>query len=155
MLKPLDWLRQAWKSLVTKLSKPIAVFLDDEPSQVREVFLKWFDITEPVNTTTEHFCITNIARDGTKLDKYTVRTSAIHPHFYSRDCLNDAMVYGDSDFIGDDVYVFENINWLNISPDGEILPAQVIDWGETAIEHVKRYEDFRRRAGNDYIGELK
>ena len=120
---------------MTKLSKPIVVFLDDEPSQVREVFLKWFDIVEPVNTTTEHFCITNISRDGKKLDKYAVRTSDIHPHFYSRDCLNDAMVYGDSDFIGDDV--FESINWLNISPDGEILPAQVIGWGMAATEYMK------------------
>ena len=146
-------MRQAWKSLVTKLSKPVVVFLDHEPSQVREVFLKWFDIVEPVNTTTEHFCITNISRDGKKLDKYAVRTSDIHPHFYSRDCLNDAMVYGDSDFIGDDV--FESINWLNISPDGEILPAQVIGWGMAATEYMKMYEDFCRRASNDYIGELE
>lgn len=153
MLKPLDWLRQAWKSLVTKLSKPVVVFLDDEPSQVREVFLKWFDITEPVNTTTEHFCITNISRDGKKLDKYAVRTSDIHPHFYSRDCLNDAMVYGDSEFIGD--YTVDTVDWLRITPDGEILPAQVIDWGMTATEHLKMYEGFCRRADNDYIGELK
>ena len=62
---------------MTKLSKPIVVFLDNESSQVREEFLKLFDITEPVNTTTEHFCITNLSRDGNKLDKYVVRTSAI------------------------------------------------------------------------------
>lgn len=153
MLKPLDWLRQAWKSLVTKLSKPVVVFLDDEPSQVREVFVKWFDIVEPINITTEHFCITNLSREGKKLDKYVVRTSDVHPHFYRRDCFNDAMVYGDSDFIGDDT--FENINWLNITRDGEILPAQVIDWGMTATEHMKICEDFCRRAGNFYIGELK
>lgn len=152
MLKPLDWLRQAWKSLVTKLSKPIVVFLDDEPSQVREVFLKLFDITEPVNTTTEHFCITNISRDGKKLDRYVVRTSDIHPHFYRRDCFNDAMAYGDSDFIGD--YTVD-MNWLRISPDGELLPTQVIDWGMTATEHMKICEDFCRRADNGYIGELK
>ena len=139
---------------MTKLSKPIVVFLDDEPSQVREVFLKWFGITEPVNTTTEHFCITNISREGKKLDKYAVRTSDIHPHFYSRDCLNDAMVYGESDFIGD-VYTVDTMDWLRISPNGAILPAQVIDWGMTATEHLKMYEDFCRRAGNYYIGELE
>ena len=27
ILKPHDWLRQAWKSLVTKLSKPVVVVL--------------------------------------------------------------------------------------------------------------------------------
>lgn len=145
-------MRQAWKSLVTKLSKPVVVFLDVEPSQVREVFLKWFGITEPVNTTTEHFCITNISRDGKKLDKYAVRTSDIHPHFYSRDCLNDAMVYGDSDFIGD--YIID-MDLLRISPAGEILPAQVIDWGMTATEHMKICEEYRKQASNVYIGELE
>ena len=139
---------------MTKLSKPVVVFLDDEPSQVREVFLKWFDITEPVNTTTEHFCITNLSRDGKKLDKYTVRTSYIHPHFYRRDCFNDAMVYGDSDFIGD-VYTVDTMDWLRISPNGELLPAQVIDWGMTATEHMQIREAFRKQASNVYIGELE
>ena len=137
-------MRQAWKILVTKLSKPVVVFLDNESSQVREVFLKLFDITEPVNTTTKYFCITNIARDGKKLDKYVVRTSNIYPHFFRRDCFNNAMVYGDSDFIGD-YYSIENFERLGVSP---ILPAQVIDWDMTATEHMKN-------ASNSYIGELE
>lgn len=153
MLKPLDWLRQAWKSLVTKLSKPVVVFLDNEPSQVREEFLKWFDIVEPVNTTTEHFCITNISRSGKKLDKYVVRNSRVHPHFYRRDCFNYAMVYGVSDFIGDDVS--KTINWLNLTRDGDILPVQAIDWGMTATEYMKIREEYLKKASNVYIGELE
>lgn len=146
-------MRQAWKSLVTKLSKPVVVFLDNESSQVREVFLKWFDITEPVNTTTKYFCITNIARDGKKLDKYVVRTSNIYPHFFSRDCFNDAVVYGDSDFIGN--HPFENINWLNMTSDVCIPPVRIIDWGITATEHMKIREEYLKKASNVYIGELE
>lgn len=146
-------MRQAWKSLVTKLSKPVVVFLDNETSQVREVFLKWFDITEPVNTTTKYFCITNIARDGKKLDKYVVRTSNIYPHFFSRDCFNDAVVYGDSDFIGN--HTFENINWLNMTSDVCIPPVQITDWNMTATEHMKIREEYLKKANNVYIGELE
>lgn len=147
-------MRQAWKSLVTKLSKPVVVFLDHEPSQVREVFLKWFDITEPVNTTTEHFCITNISRDGKRLDQYVVRTSNIYPHFYSRDCFNDAVVYGDSDFIGY-YYSVENFERLGIPLNEEIPPVQIIDWGMTATEHMKIREEYLKKASNVYIGELE
>ena len=146
-------MRQAWKSLVTKLSKPVVVFLDNEPSQVREVFLKWFDITEPVNTTTEHFCITNLSRDGNRLDKYVVRTSNIYPHFFRRDCFKYAVVYGDSDFIGN--HTFENINWLNMTSDVCISPVQVMDWGMTATEHMKIREEYMKKASNVYIGELE
>lgn len=146
-------MRQAWKILVTKLSRPVVVFLDNEPSQVREVFLKWFDITEPVNTTTEHFCITNISREGNKLDKYVVRTSNIYPHFFSRDCFNNAIVYGDSDFIGN--HTFENINWLNMTSDVCIPPVSIIDWGMTATEHMKIREECLKKASNVYIGELE
>lgn len=147
-------MKQAWKSLVTKLSKPVVVFLDNESSQVREVFLKWFDITEPVNTTTKYFCITNIARDGKKLDKYVVRTSNIYPHFFRRDCFNDAIVYGDSDFIGY-YYTVENFERLGIPLNEEIPPVQVIDWGMTATEHMKIREEYMKKASNVYIGELE
>ena len=137
--------------MATRLFKPVVVFLDNEPSQVRESFLKLFDITEPVNTTTEHFCITNLSRDGKRVGKYVVRTSAIHPHFFRRDCFNDAIVYGDSDFIGDG-YTVENFERLGISP---IPPVQVIDWGMTATEHMKIREEYLKKASNVYIGELE
>ena len=141
-------MRQAWKSLVTKLSKPVVVFLDNESSQVREEFLKLFNITEPVNTTTKYFCITNISREGKKLDKYVVRTSNIYPHFFRGDCFNDAMVYGDSDFIGY-YYTVENFERLGIPP------VQIIDWGITATEHMKIREEYLKKANNVYIGELE
>ena len=147
-------MRQAWKSLVTKLSKPVVVFLDNESSQVREEFLKLFDITEPVNTTTEHFCITNLSRDGNKLDKYVVRTSAIYPHFFRRDCFNNAIVYGDSDFIGY-YYTVENFERLGILLNEEMLPVQIIDCGMTATEHMKIREEYLKKASNVYIGELE
>ena len=146
-------MRQVWKSLVTKLSKPVVVFLDNESSQVREEFLKLFDITEPVNTTTEHFCITNLSRGGNRLDKYVVRTSDIYPHFYSRDCIDGAIVYGDSDCIGDDI--FASINQLITAREREISPVQVIDWGMTATEHMKIREEYMKKASNVYIGELE
>lgn len=139
---------------MTKLSKPVVVFLDNESSQVREVFLKMFDITEPVNTTTKYFCITNLSRDGNKLDKYVVRTSNIHPHFFSRDCFNNAIVYGDSDFIGD-YYSIENFELLGIPLNEEISPVQIIDWGMTATEHMKIREEYLKKASNVYIGELE
>ena len=129
--------------MATKLSKSIVVFLDNEPTQVREEFIKLFDITEPVNTTTQYFCITNLSRGGNRLDKYVVRTSDIHPHFYSRDCIDGAMVYGDSYFIG------ENFERIGISP------VQVIDWGMTATEHMKIREEYLKKASNVYIGELE
>lgn len=100
-----------------------------------------------------HLVITNLSRLGDRLDFFLVRCSNCNPHFINKDCYKNAIVYGESDWIGD--RTFENIYGLNISPNGEILPAQVIDWGMTATEHMQIYEDFCRRADNDYIGELK
>ena len=147
-------MRQAWKSLVTKLSKPVVVFLDNESSQVREEFLKLFDITEPVNTTTKYFCITNLSREGKRLDKYVVRTSNIYPHFFRRDCFNNAIVYGDSDFIGY-YYTVENFERLGMLLNEEMLPVQIIDLGMTATEHMKIREEYLKKASNVYIGELE
>ena len=105
MLKPLDWLRQAWKSLVTKLSKPVVVFLDTAPVKQRMQFMEMIrpetngmDILSVIMQ--PHLVITNLSRHGDRLDYFLVRCSNCNPHFYSRDCYKNAIVYGQSDWIG-------------------------------------------------------
>ena len=133
MLKPLDWLRQAWKSLVTRLSKPVVVFLDDEEVAVREAFLKHFDIPlYGVNVRNRYMCISNLSRYGNRLSQWSVRTSEVNPHFINRDCYKNALVYGESDWIGDSLiartseYTF-TVPPLQYDEHGNILPATV-DW---------------------------
>lgn len=44
--------------------------------------------------------VTNLSRHGERLDYFLVRCSSCNPHFYNRDCFKDAIVYGESDYIG-------------------------------------------------------
>jgi hypothetical protein len=129
ILKPLDWLRQAWKSLKQKIFKPVVVFLDDEDVAVREAFLKRFGI-EPssVRCCTPHMCISNLSREGNRLSQWSVRTSEIHPHFINRDCYKSALVFGESDWIGP----LEATPWID---ESFFRPVQVINFdGQTPID---------------------
>ena len=47
-----------------------------------------------------HLVVTNLSRYGERLDYYLVRCSRCNPHFINRDCFKDAIVYGESDYIG-------------------------------------------------------
>lgn len=51
-------------------------------------------ITQP------HLVITNLSRQGKRMDNFMVRCSQTNPHFYSRDCYKNALVFGRSDWIG-------------------------------------------------------
>lgn len=133
MLRPLDWLRQAWKSLVTRLSKPVVVFLDDEDVAVREEFLKRFGIPlYNVNVHNPHMCISDLSRYGNRLSQWSVRTSNTNPHFLNRDCYKNAIVYGESDWIGNSLIAHLSEYTFTVPPLrydrlGNILPATV-DW---------------------------
>ena len=130
MLKPLDWLRQAWKSLVTRLSKPVVVFLDDEDVAVREAFLKQFGIPlYSVNVHNRYMCISNLSRYGSRLSQWSVRTSEVNPHFINRDCYKNALVYGKSDWIGDSLIARCTFTVPPLQYDrlGNVLPSTV-DW---------------------------
>lgn len=127
MLKPLDWLRQAWKSLVTRLSKPVVVFLDDEDVAVRETFLKRFGIPlYSVRVHNRYMCISNLSRYGSRLSQWSVRTSEVNPHFINRDCYKNALVYGKSDWIGDSNEYTFTVPPLQFDEQGNILPATVV-----------------------------
>lgn len=128
MLRPLDWLRQAWKSLVTRLSKPVVVFLDDEEVAVREAFLKQFGIPlYNVNVHNRYMCISNLSRYGSRLSQWSVRTSNTNPHFLNRDCYKNALVYGESDWIGDSDVDYFIVPPLQYDEQGSILPTSA-DW---------------------------
>lgn len=47
--------------------------------------------------------VTNLNRYGERLDYFLVRCSRCNPHFYSRDCYKGAIVYGESDYIGNTI----------------------------------------------------
>ena len=47
-----------------------------------------------------HLVITNLSRHGDRLDYFLVRCSNCNPHFINRDCYKNAIVYGESDWIG-------------------------------------------------------
>ena len=72
--------------------------------------------------------VTNISRHGERLDYFLVRCSSCNPHFYNRDCFKDAIVYGESDYIGP----LETTPWI----DEEFFrPVQVINFdGQTPID---------------------
>lgn len=157
MLKPLDWLKQAWKSLVTRLSKPIVVFLDDEEVAVREAFLKQFGIPlYGVNMHNRYMCISNISRYGNRLSQWSVRTSNVSPHFINRDCYNNALVYGESDWIGDSLiqtseYTF-TVPPLRYDEQGNILPATV-DWLQ--FGYVKDMIKLDKKTDNIVLGDIE
>ena len=79
-------------------------FLDftDEPKRVGIV-----NITNPIVDTEQlhyalkspRFVVTNLARNGSKLDYFVIRHSTVRPHFYSPKCFEGAIVYGTSDWI--------------------------------------------------------
>ena len=47
-----------------------------------------------------HLVITNLSRLGDRLDFFLVRCSNCNPHFINRDCYKNALVFGQSDWIG-------------------------------------------------------
>lgn len=90
---------------MTRLSKPIVIFLDDEDVTVREVFLNKFGIPlYSVNVFSRYMCISNLSRQGNRLSQWSVRTSEVNPHFINRDCYKNALVYGKSDWICSEKY---------------------------------------------------
>jgi hypothetical protein len=113
---------------VTRLSKPVVVFLDDEGVTVREAFLKHFGISRyNVNVHNRYMCISNLSRYGNRLSQWSVRTSEVNPHFINRDCYKNALVYGESDWIGDSNEYTFTVPPLQYDEQGNILPATV-DW---------------------------
>lgn len=71
--------------------------------------------------------VTNLNREGERIDAFVVRYSSIRPHFINRDCYKNALVYGKSDWIGgSDEYIF-TVPHLQYGEQGNILPATV-DW---------------------------
>lgn len=113
---------------MTKLSKPVVVFLDDEEVAVREAFLKQFGIPlRSVNVHNRYMCISNISRYGSRLSQWSVRTSECNPHFINRDCYKNALVYGESDWIGDSNEYAFTVPPLQYDRLGNVLPATV-DW---------------------------
>ena len=105
MLKPLDWLRQAWKSLKQRIFKPVVFFLDNATPDERRLIIEHIKPTLngmnlDVVLSLPKLVVTNISRQGERLDYFLVRCSMVNPHFYNRDCYKNAIVYGESDYIG-------------------------------------------------------
>ena len=120
---------------MTRLSKPVVVFLDDEDVAVREAFLKRFGIPLcSVRVHNRYMCISNLSRYGNRLSQWSVRTSEVNPHFINRDCYKNAIVYGESDWIGGgNDYAFI-VPPLQYDEHGNILPATV-DWLQCDYEN--------------------
>lgn len=70
-------------------------------------------------------CISNLSRYGNRLSQWSVRTSDANPHFINRDCYKNAIVYGDSDWIGDNNEYTFTVPPLQYDEQGNILPATV------------------------------
>lgn len=47
-----------------------------------------------------HLVITNVSRHGNRLDYFIVRCSNCKTHFINKDCYKNAIVFGQSDWIG-------------------------------------------------------
>lgn len=78
-----------------------------------------------------HLVVTNLSRNGERLDYYLVRCSRCHPHFYSRDCYKGAIVYGESDYIGplEDLSMAAITTMMRRQIDRDFFrPAPVIDF---------------------------
>lgn len=127
------------KSLVTKLSKPVVVFLDDEPIDRRMQFMELIKpdtngMSPALVATQSHLVITDLTRYGTRLDKFMVRCSQTNPHFYNRNCYKNALVFGRSDWIGP-----------AITADGSLI---YVELGKVTI-------DVAPNEIREYIGELE
>ena len=104
ILKPLDWLRQGWRILQRKIFNPPIVFFLDFADKSKRVGI--VNITNPIMDTEQLHCalksprfvVTNLARNGSKLDYFVIRHSTARPHFYSSKCFEGAIVYGTSDW---------------------------------------------------------
>lgn len=48
--------------------------------------------------------VTNLNREGERIDAFVVRYSSIRPHFINRDCYKNAIVFGESDWICSEKY---------------------------------------------------
>ena len=132
-------MRQAWKSSKQKIFKPVVIFLDDEEVAVREAFLKRFGIDpSSVRCCTPHMCISNLSREGNRLSQWSVRTSETRTHFINRDCYKNALVYGESDWIGplEDMSMAAIATMMRRQIDREFFrPVQVINFdGQTPID---------------------
>lgn len=92
-----------------------------------------------------HLVVTNLSRYGERLDYYLVRCSRCNPHFINRDCFKDAIVYGESDYIGpfggatELVNAYSYYNWDRV----------------TATEIVQRFKESLDNKDKVKIGELK
>lgn len=92
-----------------------------------------------------HLAVTNLSRRGERLDHFLVRCSRCNPHFYSRDSFKDAIVYGESDYVGpfgtstELVNAYSYYNWDRI----------------TATEIVQRFRESLDNKDKVKIGELK
>ena len=82
-----------------------------------------------------HLVITNLSRHGDRLDYFLVRCSNCNPHFINRDCYKNALVFGQSDWIG---------------------PATTADGSLIVIDRLgKVIIDVTPNESREYIGELK
>lgn len=122
MLKPLDWLRQAWKSLEKKLFKATVIFLDNAPMPMR---MRMMEMIRPNTNGMDihsvimqpHLVITNLSRLGDRLDFFLVRCSNRNPHFINKDCYKNAIVWGESDWVGERIdYTPDYNDWIHICP---------------------------------------
>jgi hypothetical protein len=91
--------------LKQRIFKPVVFFLDSATLVERMIImerirpvLNGMDLDDVLSQ--PHLVVTNLSRNGERLDYYLVRCSRCHPHFYNRDCYKDAIVYGESDYIG-------------------------------------------------------
>ena len=119
-----------------KIFKPVVFFLDSAPLPERMLIIK---LIKPVLNGMDlddvlsqpHLVVTNLSRNGERLDYYLVRCSRCQPHFYNRDCYKSAIVYGESDWIGplEDLSTAAITTMMRRQIDEEFFrPVQVIDF---------------------------
>lgn len=101
-------MKQAWKSLKRKIFKPVVFFLDNATFAERKFIIRHInptlngmDLDDVLSQ--PRLVVTNLSRYGERLDYFLVRYSRCNPHFYSRDCYKGAIVYGESDYIGNTI----------------------------------------------------
>lgn len=81
------------------------VFFLDSASTLKRIQV--YNLTKPVIDTEQlhyalkspRFVVTNLTRNGSRLDYFVIRHSTARPHFYSPKCFEGAIVYGTSDWI--------------------------------------------------------
>lgn len=117
---------------MTRLSKPIVIFLDN--ATVDERILIITKLRPMINgmdleriILQPKLVVTNLNREGERIDAFVVRYSSIRPHFINRDCYKNALVYGQSNWVGDRYEYTFTVPQLQYDEQGNILPATV-DW---------------------------